>query len=385
MSLDAFLNQKPLYYDKIDYDRFPKIWAKYKSHFHLPKLIHIIGTNGKGSTGRFLAHYLFKLGMKVGHYSSPHILKFNERIWLNGSNVYDEILEKHHKKLQKLLNSEDIDALSYFEYTTLLAMSIYQECDFIVLEAGLGGEYDATAVFENDLTLVTPIGIDHESFLGNTLEQIAKTKLKAIRKFAILGTQNIKVYKLAKEFSRKRGIEFFRYGHFFTKDETAKARRVIRNLNLPEFFTQNLLLALSAVKFFGYEVKLKRFEDLKLFGRIQKITSNITIDVGHNPLAAKVIAQAFKGKKVVLVYNSYADKDYQEILSILSPIIKRVEILPIYGQRVENQQILENTIESLQLPYSVFKATKEEEEYLVFGSFSVVEEFLKHHVKGHIT
>ncbi len=384
MNLEAFLNQKPLYYDKIDYDRFPKIWAKYKANFHLPKIIHIIGTNGKGSTGRFLAHYLYKLGLNVGHYSSPHILKFNERIWFNGGNVDDQILEKHHQHLQQLLTKEDIEALSYFEYTTLLAISVYENCDFIVLEAGLGGEHDATAVFENDLTLVTSIGIDHESFLGESIEEIARTKLKAIRKFAILGKQNIRVYKLAKEFSKKRGIEFFRYGHFFTKDETAKAKRVLKSINLPLFFTQNLLLALSAVKFFGFEVKLKRFEDIVLLGRMQKISENITIDVGHNPLAAQVIRDTFKDKKIVLVYNSYADKDYKEILSILSPVIKRVEILPIYSQRVEKQQVLEDVIKSLHLPFNVFEGIKDGEDYLVFGSFAVVEEFLKNHAKGQI-
>ncbi len=378
--LENFLANKPLYYKEIDYERFPSIWDKYKEAFLLPKIIHIVGTNAKGSTGRFLAHYLYKQGLNVGHYTSPHVLNFNERIWQNAKNVDNKILNEHHIRLQLILEKEDSDKLSYFEYATLLAISVLQRNDFIILEAGLGGEYDATSVFDNDLTLVTPIGLDHQSFLGETLEKIAKTKLKAVRKFAILGKQDRIVYKLAKELSRKDNIEFFRYGYFFTKDEIAKSKRVIKSLNLPGFFSDNLLLAMAAAKFFGFEIKWRMLEDVKLFARAQKIRSNITIDVGHNPMAACALAKSFKERKVVLVYNSFSDKDYIQILEILKPIIKRVEILPIYNQRVENRDQIEKALLSLDIEYRDFVECNESEEYLVFGSFAVVEEFLKHHV-----
>lgn len=380
MKLDAFLAQKPLYYDKIDYDRFPDIWHRYKKSFRLPKIIHVIGTNGKGSTGRFLAHYLYKLGNDVGHYTSPHILRFNERIWHNGANVDDATLEAHHAKLMQLLAKPDLDAMSYFEYTTLLAISVLSACDYIILEAGLGGEHDATSVFDKDLTLVTPIGIDHEQFLGDTIEKIARTKLNAVRKFAILGKQERGVYKVARELSLKNGVEFFRYTFFFTKEEMAKARRTIRNMHLPPFFVDNLLLGLSGAKFFGYEIKWKEMEDLKLFGRAQWIARNIMIDVGHNPMAAEALVKSLKKERIVLVYNAYEDKDYRQVLEIFKPIVKRVEILPIYKQRIESQEVLESTLEALQIPHREFEAIDKEETYLVFGSFAVVEEFLKHHV-----
>jgi dihydrofolate synthase/folylpolyglutamate synthase len=379
MKLEAFLAQKPLYYKEIDYNRFPKIWEKYKRSFKLPKIIHIIGTNGKGSTGRFLAHYLWKRGVDTGHYSSPHILKFNERIWINGKDVSDAELEKHHQKLCKTLAQNDLEAMSYFEYTTLLALSLFEKMHFVIMEAGLGGEYDATAVFKKDLTIVTPIGIDHESFLGKNIEQIAKTKLNAVQKFAILGKQQKEVYRIAKEYSRKRGIEFFRYTYFYTKEEMAKARRTIRNMQLPSFFVDNLLLGLTGAKFFGFDIKWREMEDLQLFGRMQKIAPNITIDVGHNPLAAKAILQSYKNRQIVLVYNSYEDKDYLQILEILKPIIKRVEILPIYNQRIEDQEKLKQAITSLSIPHDKFEGIREDENYLVFGSFSVVEEFLKNY------
>jgi len=90
--LQKFLDEKPLYYEKIDYARMPRIYESIKSHFKIPKIIHLIGTNGKGTTGRFLATALHSLGFSTGHYTSPHILKFNERVWLNGRDVSSEIL-----------------------------------------------------------------------------------------------------------------------------------------------------------------------------------------------------------------------------------------------------------------------------------------------------
>ncbi len=380
MKLASFLAGKPLYYREIDYERFPSIWERYKEAFKLPRIIHVIGTNGKGSTGRFLAHYLFKQGVRVGHYSSPHILRFNERIWIDGGSVDDATLEAHHRKLQKLLSAEDSAAMSYFEYTTLLAVSIIQTCDYIVMEAGLGGEHDATAVFDKDLTIVTPIGIDHESFLGDSIEQIARTKLNAIRKFAILGKQEKRVYKVTKEYAAKKGIEFFRYTFFFTKEEIARARRTIRHIGLPNFFVDNLLLALSAAKFFGYEIRWREMEDVRLFGRAQKILPNVTIDVGHNPLAAQALAEGFRKRPVVLVYNTFVDKSYDQILEIFKPVVKRVEILPIYNERMEKPEVLEAKLRKLGISHRTFEKVEDDETYLVFGSFAVVEEFLKKYV-----
>ncbi|MCH9813626.1 MAG: bifunctional folylpolyglutamate synthase/dihydrofolate synthase [Epsilonproteobacteria bacterium] len=378
MKLGDYLAGKPLYYKEIDYTRMPKAWESIEKHFNLPKIIHILGTNGKGSTGRFLAHFLYKSGVKTGHYTSPHILQFNERIWIDGDDVSDEVLALNHQKLQTLLSQEFIDTLSYFEYTTFLAMLCFEGCEYIVLEAGLGGEYDATSVFGSDLTLVTPISIDHEAFLGDTIEAIAKTKLNAVRKFAILGKQEYKeVYKISKKLIRKKSLEVFRYDYFYITEEINEAKECIASLNLAPFLVDNLLLAMAGAKFFGFEVDFTKFSDLKLFGRCQKLSAHVTIDVGHNAAAATVLAKYFKSQKIILVYNSYADKDYQKILEILRPVIKRVEILPILNERVEQKDILVQTLEVLDITFDNFEKIESNEHYLVFGSFSVVEEFLK--------
>ena len=118
--LETFLNNKPLFYDEIDYTRMPRVYEKIKNRLKIPKIIHLIGTNGKGTTGRFLATALHNLSFNVGHYTSPHILEFNERIWLNASCVSTDILNSAHQELLDILCKEDADALSYFEYTTFL-------------------------------------------------------------------------------------------------------------------------------------------------------------------------------------------------------------------------------------------------------------------------
>ena len=101
--LEEFLSAKPLYYERIDYSRMPRIYEKIKSHFSQPRIIHLIGTNGKGTTGRFLASALYSLGYSTAHYTSPHILNFNERIWINSHDISDEKLDITHIKLLNIL------------------------------------------------------------------------------------------------------------------------------------------------------------------------------------------------------------------------------------------------------------------------------------------
>ncbi len=373
-NLSQFLNPKPLFYNEIDYTRMPKAYESIKNYFDFSKtkIIHIVGTNGKGTTGRFLAHYLYKLGFKTLHYASPHILKFNERIWINGSDVSDIELEKAHQKLLSILPKEFQNSLSYFEYTTLLAFLIANNMDFIVLEAGLGGEFDATNVIKSDLSLITTIDFDHQEFLGNTIKEIASTKLKSIDKVAIIGKQiHSEVLEIAKNLNKK----YFDFREFFDNDDEFK--EFINQKNFPLFLLDNLKLALLAIKFFDLKIDVNLLSDIKLFGRFYKIKENITIDVGHNPLSAIVIKDAIGDKKINLIYNSFKDKNYEEILKILKPIIKEVFIFPIQNPRIVQKEKLEEVLIKLNIKFCDFKSLNKDEEYLVYGSFSLIENFIK--------
>lgn len=380
LTLVNFLESKPLYYDEIDYERFPKIFKKIKQHFSKKKIIHLIGTNGKGTTGRFLATALLNKGYKVGHYTSPHILKFNERIWIDGDDVSDLELEKMHKVLVGILDADDLEALSYFEYTTLLAMLVFDKCEYVVLEAGLGGEHDATAVFEKNLTLVTPIDLDHQAFLGNNITQIAQTKLNAIKNNAIVATQkHKKVYEVAS--SLDKHLNIYTLESMLDPEDKQKVFEIAKNLSLASYLQNNLSLAIAALKFFNIEYKVADFQKAKLFGRMSKVGENIIVDVGHNPLAATSIVEELKEKKYTLVYNSYKDKDYKMILEILKPIIKEVQIIDIEAQRIEDKSTLHKILKDLKIEYTQYHKVEPNKEYLVFGSFSVVERFLKEYME----
>lgn len=378
MELDQFLNSKSIDNLEIDYERMPKIWNCVKKHFDIPHIIHIIGTNGKGSTGRFLSEFLYKKGCSVGHYSSPHILNFNERIWIDGKDVDDEKLEVCHKKVYSLLSDEFKKSISYFEYTTLIAAYCMQKCDYVVMEAGLGGEFDATNVFEKKLTLVTSIGFDHQDILGSDLEEIASTKIKSIKNDAIISKQKYGlVLDIAKKLSSMEKWKFYEAENILEREEIKKIASFVKKRSFPSFFEQNLILAMACVKYLGFDVDISLLDKTQIFGRCQKIAENITLDVGHNTLAAEAVRDHFSEKKVILLYNSFKDKDYRKILSILKSIVKRVEIIPVFLQRAEDASKIKNAAEELSLECEDFKKIDEKEEYLVFGSFSVAEEFLK--------
>lgn len=374
VNLEEFLKYKTLYYDKIDFSFVKSSWEKLSKKIKLPFVIHIVGTNGKGSTGRFLAHYLHKKEFKVLHYSSPHILKFNERIWINGSDVSDENLELAHRFLQDLFEIELLEKLTYFEYTTLLAFYLSKDFDYLVLEAGLGGEFDATNVVENNLSLITTIGLDHQSFLGNSVEEIAATKMRSVDNKMLIGYQVFsEVVKTAYEVKeqilkeRNRNIEIF---------EVKEFDKYTINDKFASYLKRNLHLVIACLQELKIPIDTKLFDDVKLFGRCQKIAPNITIDVGHNPLAATVMAKEFENKKVTLIYNSYADKDYTEVLKILKPIIKELVIIELDDKRVVKKEELLKVIKQLNITNIETIKIEENEEYLVFGSFLVVEKFL---------
>jgi len=378
-SLFAFLDAKPLYYDEIDLERMPRIFENIKSHFPTPKIIHVVGTNGKGTTGRFLAHGLLQNGFKVGHYTSPHIINFNERIWLNGENVKDEQLEAVHQRLYKILTKEQRSALSYFEYTTLLAMLVYEGCDYVVLEAGLGGEFDATNVFEKTVSLFTPIDIDHQSFLGDTLEEISATKFRSMQKRAVLGFQHHKeVETIFESISKDRGCKSYRVEEILDLSLRQEIQRIAAVKALPPYLQENLLLALSALDILGLDADVSALCERPLFGRLTPLRPNILLDVGHNVLAAKAIVETLKNQKYVLIYNSYRDKDYEQIIKTLKPIIAHVELIEVDDVRAEQEDALIKVIEQEEIVVKKFATIEPEQSYLVFGSFSVAEAFLKY-------
>ncbi len=377
ITFKEFIEEKPLYYKEIDHKRVHNAYTLLKPYIKRPIIIHIIGTNGKGSTGRIMATLLYHQNIKLGHFSSPHIVKFNERIWINGKDIDNNSLEQAHRKLYNILGKEISDSLSYFEYTTLLALVAMKDLEVIVLEAGLGGEFDATNVVSKELTVITPIGLDHQDFLGNTVTKIATTKINSIEKRAIIGFQNSdKVYLVAKKIAKEKNAKLY-----ILENRDKEILKITKKLNWSYYLYENTLLAIKALEILNLPYSMEDLKSITLFGRFYQIAPNITIDVGHNLLAVDAISKALEEKysdnKIVLIYNSLNDKDYKTILNRLKKYIKRVEIINIKSNRAVDITLLEKVLKELFIEFKRFKKINKDENYLVFGSFFVVESFIK--------
>lgn len=529
-SIKEFLQNRPIYYKKIDYERFPRAYAAIKDKIPLKNVIQIIGTNGKGSTGRFLANAIAAAGFNVGHYTSPHIFRLNERIYLGGriaqspvsalnsdasnfkneqnsasasnftekqnsakmqnfanrensafqifipnlqnsttqnlhseqnsalqsfvsitqnfcseqnsiarnsidtqnsastQNLWnsqdlkspseqnlkfsseqnfksqlrsnfksaqsslpislgrdatDEELDFAHEFLQANLPAEFKDSLSYFEYLTLAAAVLFRDCDYCVIEAGMGGEFDATSSFGRMLSLFTPIGTDHLGMLGQNLEQIAHTKLITMDKEAILSDEMSEVpLRIARQIAEQKGTHLRFAAELLSKSEQAQIAGFCAHNNLPKFQISNLALALAAMKFLNLKFEISQLPPLNLRGRMEVLAPNLRVDVGHNELAAQRVAreiiEIYGGRKIVLIYNAFADKDVAAVLRTLAPVVERVEIFNYeVADREMAAEAITRELDALKIPHSPFRGElRADEEYLVFGSFHLVENFI---------
>lgn len=376
-NLKSYIENKPIFYKKIDYDRMPRAYESIKDSLSLKPVIHIVGTNGKGSTGRFLTLLLESLGLKVGHYTSPHIFKFNERFYKNGSIVSDAELDLAHERLQSLLSDEFKNSLSYFEYATFLAAILFEKCDYWVFEAGVGAQFDATNYFPKVLSLFTPIGLDHTEILGKTIEEISHTKLISMAKTAILNDEMNEIpVKIAKNIASQKGLNLSFASENLSEFEKAQIKKYIQKFNLAKFQISNLSLALAGTKALNLNPEIKNLKKLNLSGRCQRVLPNLLVDVGHNDLAAQNLAKELSGKKFTLIYNAFLDKDYKAVLKTLKPVIKEVQIYHYESKdRALATPFIKKACEDLVIKCCDFSSLKKDENYLLFGSFMLVEEF----------
>ncbi len=374
--LSVFLETKPKEYHQFDPSRFIQIYKDFKNAFFelQAKVIHVVGTNGKGSTGRFLTLLLADQNFKVLHFTSPHVFEFRERFFLNGSVVEESVLENAHQQLQSHAFSS---ACSYFEYATLLAVMLAKDCDYLVLEAGLGGEFDSTNALEKTLSVFTPIDYDHKEFLGDSLESIAQTKLKAMGPLSIIAPQQELVLNVAQKIAKEKHAKLI-----VVQNEISKGvMDYIERYHLAHFLAMNLEVALKAFETLlpcNKQEVLKNLKPLNLIGRCELLSPNILIDVGHNPHSAKALKEEIKrvfNAPIVLIYNCYQDKDAFLVLEILKPVVKKVLILELHEERIIQLEKLKGILETLGLEHALFEELKENENYLVYGSFLVANAF----------
>jgi dihydrofolate synthase/folylpolyglutamate synthase len=315
--------------------------------------IHIAGTNGKTTTARMIDQLLTELGYRVGRYTSPHLESFTERISIKGQPISDQIMIKTYDDIAlylDLIDSRQPFPISYFEALTAMAFVAFAEypVDVGVIEAGMGGQWDATNVLSSLVSVMTPIGFDHMEYLGNTLTEIAQTKAGIFKPESnvVLAAQTSEVAKVLMANVLKVSAIPFREGVEFSvkKRSLAVGGQLISlagiygdidDIYLPlygDHQSNNAGLALASVEAFAgvkldEELVRQAFSKIKSPGRCEIIYQDPTviIDAAHNPHGASAIAKTisteFDFQLVVAVVAVLADKDVDGILQQLSTAV----------------------------------------------------------------
>ena len=315
--------------------------------------IHIAGTNGKTTTARMIDQLLTELGYRVGRYTSPHLESFTERISIKGQPISDQIMIKTYDDIAlylDLIDSRQPFPISYFEALTAMAFVAFAEypVDVGVIEAGMGGQWDATNVLSSLVSVMTPIGFDHMEYLGNTLTEIAQTKAGIFKPESnvVLAAQTSEVAKVLMANVLKVSAIPFREGVEFSvkKRSLAVGGQLIslagiygdvEDIYLPlygDHQSNNAGLALASVEAFAgvkldEELVRQAFSKIKSPGRCEIIYQDPTviIDAAHNPhgaaAIAKTISTEFDFQLVVAVVAVLADKDVDGILQQLSTAV----------------------------------------------------------------
>lgn len=320
------------------------------------RVIHITGTNGKTSTSRFIERLLREHGLRTGRFTSPHLVKLNERISLDGEPVSDERLYTVWTEIEPIVGLVDAeletagdDPLTFFEVISVLGFAIFADApvDVLVLEVGMGGEWDSTNVADGDVAVFTPISLDHMDRLGETIEAIAKTKAGIIKRGAIVlsAAQKPAALKVLLERASAIGEKFLIYGKDFGVSsislnklgQTVSVRAVAgeyEDLNLPvhgQYQAENSALAVAAVEaFLGGgaqrimdDVVRAAFADFSSPGRLQIVSRDplTVLDAAHNEDGAESLVKALKDSfgspYAVGVVSILAEKNARALLQIL--------------------------------------------------------------------
>ena len=355
LNIDFKLERILSVYEKLD---IPKI-AK--------KIITVAGTNGKGSTVSFLESILCKNNLKVGTFTSPHILKYNERIKINGKDIDDESLLNVFELIDEKRGNT---TLTYFEFATLSAFYLFSKADLdvAVLEVGLGGRLDATNIIDSDISIITSIGIDHTEFLGDTIDSIALEKAGVMRSFkkCIFAQENPPsvLYK----YSKNRSVNLLTHNNDYTITRysdswsiVSKAMEIhdIPNLKMIGDYQYNYaaaaVIALDDIlpeALSNQELLRNALCDTTIPGRFQYLqhSPDIILDVAHNEDAAKSLATNIKRldyKTIHVVLGILADKDVYSIVKPFSLLVDHWHIGTIGSERGMNAEEIKFRIKSL--------------------------------------
>ncbi len=346
--IENYINNIPRFTKKHSIEDTRKFMEALKIDTSKMKIIHVAGTNGKGTVCAVLSSVLDHCKKKVGLFVSPHLIKINERIKINGKDVSDEEFIKAYKEVIKVTNElKECGNPTFFEFVFLMAMWIFtkNKVEYLVLETGMGGRLDATNAVKNKyLTVITPIGLDHMEYLGNTIYEIAGEKAGIIRngvknifwddeedsadvildKCDKIGSEAVSVndkdYKIIKK--SMAGVDFSMCNGYYKNwtfrtsftakyqiDDTVLALKTIENI--------------EDIRSLESEIKAG-IESVSWPGRMQMILPGVILDGAHNGQGIDAITREFEqmqcdGRKMLL-FSVVKDKDYDYMVKRLSMV-----------------------------------------------------------------
>ncbi|WP_104401731.1 bifunctional tetrahydrofolate synthase/dihydrofolate synthase [Vibrio penaeicida] len=366
-----------------------------------PKVITVAGTNGKGSTCALMEAILLDAGYSVGVYSSPHLIRYTERVRINGT----EVDEANHSQAFDFIEKKRGDiSLSFFEYGTLAALRLFQteKVDVVLLEVGLGGRLDATNVVDHDVSVITSLAVDHVDWLGDDINVIGYEKAGIFRsnRPAVCGQPKAPatVAAHADDIGAKLhqvGIQFS-YSTEGDKWKWRSGQFALDDLPLPDLPLPNAATSLMALGCAELDISdvniVKGLKSAKLAGRMQKLSQSpmILLDVAHNPHSAEYLVEQlnkhYPNTPIHMVVAMLHDKDIAETLKVLAPVATKWYPASLEGERAAKAEELITHLPSntgkFDTPTEAFEAARKQaksnELIVVVGSFHTVGAVLEH-------
>ena len=327
------------------------------------RVIHVAGTNGKGSVCAMIEAIARAAGYRTGLFTSPHLISFRERILVNGEMISEDEVAGGLTEIRELIGDWDPHP-TFFEIATALALQHFQKtrCEILVLETGMGGRLDATNAVQSSVSVITPIDFDHEKWLGHSIDQIAKEKAGIIK--SRIPVVSAPQRPEAEIIIRQRAVECDAPLQF-VNDPWTKTRIALRG----EHQKMNAALAIAALQAMDIKVSddatARGLSSVEWSARFQIWNEHIVIDGAHNPASARILAQTwreeFGDEHATILLAILRDKNAAEIVQAFAPIATRFVLPQIRSERALPPNELAEVLSAItpSLPYSITPSVAE--------------------------
>lgn len=369
----------------------------------LPGIVVLIaGTNGKGTTARTLEILLQEQGLSVGVYSSPHLIRFNERLRLNGLDVDDELWVQGMQAVEAVRGEVP---LTYFEFTTLAAFAVLkqQQPDVCLIEVGLGGRLDATNIVTPTVSVITTIDLDHQDWLGHDRETIGREKAGVLRASTPVVIGDLAAPQsvcAAAQMMQCQTMQVGQHYHYSIDKDTwrwSSGSYQFENLPRPQVPVQNVATALACLALLNKLPSTAQLQQclpqLSLTGRMQWLSKSpaVLLDVAHNPQSAQYLSEQLQllqrnYRQIHLIAGMLKDKDIQQALSCFTGCGYQWHVVSLPGVRGASAEMLASQLPATEDVEQVaelhqvmvqMQAAPADQLWVVFGSFVTVSEFIQ--------